>query len=355
MNNSVPDNSTNTLLAACWERAVVGLRSATVKVRETCGERFLATRMDSLVGELESVFDKVQGVSQSRSGDELAQTSTTTGPATIHSAVSDARQALRTLGDVCKKSMPDAPSEIERVEIEFDILERAILITDFSCKSLNGSGVCVLTSGTPRTNHQSEVVDHVHSLDASAFVPHVQLLIEGGAEFIQLRDKRLTDRELIKAGRILTEQTRNTKTRWIMNDRADLALVTGADGVHLGQDDIPVSSARQILGATGLIGVSTHNVEQANQAVLDGANYIGVGPVFPSETKSFESFPGLQLVEQVASAITLPAFAIGGISLQNISQVVEAGMHRVAVSSAVCSSNDLSAATQAIARALKNR
>jgi thiamine-phosphate pyrophosphorylase len=120
-----------------------------------------------------------------------------------------------------------------------------------------------------------------------------------------------------------------------MNDRPDLALAVGAHGVHLGQEDMPANLARRLLGPRRLIGVSTHSIEQARTAVLQGASYLGVGPVFESRTKSFDIYPGLDLVSTVAAEIRLPAFAIGGIDLTRLPLLMACGMPRVAVSSAV--------------------
>ena len=125
-----------------------------------------------------------------------------------------------------------------------------------------------------------------------------------------------------------------------MNDRADVAVLSAADGVHVGQDELSVKDARAIVGPEVLVGVSTHNIEQVRRAVLDGANYLGVGPTFPSTTKSFAAFAGLDFVRAVATEISLPAFAIGGITLENVSQVISAGLRRVAVSGAVVNAAD---------------
>jgi thiamine-phosphate pyrophosphorylase len=123
-------------------------------------------------------------------------------------------------------------------------------------------------------------------------------------------------------------------------------VLSGADGVHVGQEELSVKDARAIVGPQALIGMSTHNIEQARRAVLDGANYIGVGPTFPSDTKKFDSFTGLDFVRAVAAEISLPAFAIGGITLENVQQVVEAGIRRVAVSGAVVNAVDPTSATR---------
>src|SRR5262249_54162956 len=155
-----------------------------------------------------------------------------------------------------------------------------------------------------------------------------------GVSVVQMREKKLPDRELIAWGRYVREWTADAGALFIMNDRPDIAVLTDADGVHVGQDELSVRDARRIVGPHRLIGVSTHTIEQARTAVLDGADYIGVGPVFPSTTKAFEEFAGLKLVREVATDLTLPAFAIGGITAQNIGEVVAAGSRRVAVSHA---------------------
>jgi thiamine-phosphate pyrophosphorylase len=138
-----------------------------------------------------------------------------------------------------------------------------------------------------------------------------------------------------------------------MNDRPDLAVLAEADGVHVGQDELPVHAARQIVGPERLVGVSTHTIEQARRAVVDGADYLGVGPVFPSETKPFEHFAGLEFVEAVAAEITRPWFAIGGIDASNVELVRDAGATRVAVSGSIASAGNPTQAAQELARHLK--
>jgi thiamine-phosphate pyrophosphorylase len=125
-----------------------------------------------------------------------------------------------------------------------------------------------------------------------------------------------------------------------MNDRPDITRLVEADGVHLGQDDMPVQEARRILGSEALIGVSTHDLDQVRQAVRDGASYIGIGPVFPSQTKQFEEFPSLEFVRQANAESVLPAFALGGITLDNVGEVLAAGAKRIAVSSPICRADE---------------
>jgi thiamine-phosphate pyrophosphorylase len=131
-----------------------------------------------------------------------------------------------------------------------------------------------------------------------------------------------------------------------------VALLARADGVHLGQEELTVHDARQIVGPEMLIGVSTHTIEQARQAVLDGASYLGCGPVFPSDTKRFDRYPGLEFLRQVAAEISLPAFAIGGITLENLPQVLATGCRRVAVSGAIANSPDAASTAGSLLRNL---
>ena len=155
-----------------------------------------------------------------------------------------------------------------------------------------------------------------------------------------MRDKRLADRELLDRARQLRQLTLGTSTLLVINDRPDLAALARADGVHMGQEELSVKDARSIVGPEALIGVSTHSIEQARQAVLDGANYLGVGPTFPSGTKQFDRFPGLELLRAVAAEIRLPAFAIGGIARKNLDQVKSAGFRRIAVGGAILGAED---------------
>jgi thiamine-phosphate pyrophosphorylase len=139
-----------------------------------------------------------------------------------------------------------------------------------------------------------------------------------------------------------------------MNDRPDIARLVEADGVHLGQDDLPVKEARRIVGPDALIGVSTHNLEQLRQAVLDGASYIGVGPTFVSGTKEFGELAGVDFVRLAAAETTLPAFVIGGVSLGTIDAAVSAGARRAAVSQAIGQAEDPRAVAQALRQKLES-
>ena len=176
--------------------------------------------------------------------------------------------------------------------------------------------------------------------------------IDGGTDVIQLREKQLSDRDLIDRADRLRAWTRDADVLLVVNDRADVARACGADAVHLGQDDLPVSAARRIVGPGVCVGVSTHNLDQVAGAVRDGADYLGVGPVFASQTKSFGDLAGLDFVRQVGAHTSLAWFAIGGIGPDTIDQVIDAGARRVAVSAAVIGSDDPGAAARVLRRRL---
>jgi thiamine-phosphate pyrophosphorylase len=169
---------------------------------------------------------------------------------------------------------------------------------------------------------------------------------------IQLRDKRLDDRDLVDRARTLVRRTQGSRTLCVVNDRADVAAAVGADGVHVGQGDLSVKDARAIVGTQMLIGLSTHSIEQARAAVLDGANYLGAGPTFASRTKSFSDFAGLDYLRAVSSEIQLPTFAIGGITAGNLCSVMAAGVERVAVGSSVVDAPDPGSVTRDLLKML---
>jgi thiamine-phosphate pyrophosphorylase len=173
--------------------------------------------------------------------------------------------------------------------------------------------------------------------DEEEFTAFVKAMIDGGVEAIQLRDKTADDRTLLARSRILKEQIAlsGRPVLFVMNDRPDLARLAEADAVHVGQEELPVEAVRRIVGSKMLIGVSTHCIEQARQAVGDGADYIGAGPVFESATKDFTEFPGPDYLRQVVEEIRIPAFAVGGITIENIDEVLATGIRRAAVGSAL--------------------
>lgn len=187
----------------------------------------------------------------------------------------------------------------------------------------------------------------------SSWKDTVQAALVGGADVIQLREKKLEATELIHRGQWLAKACDEAGALFILNDRIDLAVACGAHGVHNGQEDGTVSEARQSLSPSQLLGVSTHDVKQLITACREGADYLGVGPVFESQTKDFSEFPGLDFVAEASEAADRPWFAIGGIGLSNIRQVIEAGATRVAVSSAIIAQKEPAMVAKELSKELR--
>jgi thiamine-phosphate pyrophosphorylase len=183
-------------------------------------------------------------------------------------------------------------------------------------------------------------------LSGLSHAEQVRLLSLGGASLIQLREKRMPALEFYEQARAAIR----SGVRLIINDRVDIALATGASGVHLGQDDLPPEAARKLLGPPAVIGYSTHNVDQAINATKLPIDYLAIGPIFSTATKS-DTAPvlGLQGLRAVRQAIgEFPLVAIGGITLDNARAVIDAGADSVAVISALLSAPDITAATQTL-------
>jgi thiamine-phosphate pyrophosphorylase len=180
-------------------------------------------------------------------------------------------------------------------------------------------------------------------------------VIRGGADVVQLREKQASDRQLVKLARELRRITGNAGVGFMVNDRPDVARLSGADGVHLGQTDMPVAAARKALAAGQIVGVSTHSIADVKRAVADGADYIGVGPIFPTATKGYETGVGVKHLREAATAAQAPLVAIGGITAARVPEVLAAVPGRrvmVAVCSAVLASADIEAAAAAFKKAI---
>jgi thiamine-phosphate pyrophosphorylase len=179
--------------------------------------------------------------------------------------------------------------------------------------------------------------------------------VEGGVDVVQLREKETSARHRHELGRELRELTA-TDVPLIVNDRADVAATVGADGVHLGAEDLPVPAARELLGPSATIGRSVSSVPAAEAAVEDGADYLGVGAVFRTESKDVdpdESEVGVETVRAIADAVDAPIVAIGGITPGNAADAVAAGADGVAVVTAITRAEDVTAATRALGAAVR--
>jgi thiamine-phosphate pyrophosphorylase len=368
------------ILDASLNRAVEGLRVVEDYVRFVLDDPLLTSNAKSLRHDFASLAATIPASDRHRARDTLGDVGTKIddpreifrGDAWDVCAASfkRAEQSLRSLEEYGKLLDVSVGRQAESLRYRVYTLEKAVDVGRSSRNRLEGVTLCVLLDGCGSLN---------------AFERMVAELVDAGVGMIQLRDKSLDDRELIERARLLVSLTRrqppappgvnkavdvdNEKppaepgadrftgkfTLAVINDRADIAAAVHADGVHLGQEDMTVKDSRAIVGTRMLIGVSTHNIEQARAAVLDGANYLGAGPTFPSSTKNFDAFAGLEYLRQVAAEIRLPIFAIGGITPENLSQVMDAGITRVAVASAITAAEKPACAAQAMLDMLRAR
>ena len=169
----------------------------------------------------------------------------------------------------------------------------------------------------------------------------VEQMIEGGVDLIQLRGKNRSIGELMELARELHELTVKSATPLIVNDYAEVARSTPVEGVHVGQDDDPIVIVRQRVAREILIGKSTHSLEQARAAQAEGADYIGFGPIFATPTKPDYAPIGLENIRRVHSEVTLPIFCIGGINIDNLQSVIDAGAKRVVMVSALLKAHNI--------------
>jgi thiamine-phosphate pyrophosphorylase len=231
-------------------------------------------------------------------------------------------EALRSLEEYAKLYDVWVSGRFEVLRYDLYTLEKRMLLAVSAIRRLADARLCLLVGNLPTMGDLTWIVGEA---------------IEGGVDFIQLREKNLPDRVLLEHARELRILTASAGVLFAVNDRVDIARLAGADAVHLGQDDLTVRDARRLVGPRMIVGVSTHEPVQLRQAIVDGGQYFGVGPVFSSRTKSFtdNEIAGTGYVRHVADETTLPWFAIGGIDQDTIDDALEAGATRVAVSSAI--------------------
>jgi len=176
--------------------------------------------------------------------------------------------------------------------------------------------------------------------DRDGMLRALDAALAGGADLFQLRDKDASDDELLGAAETARERCRAAGALFVLNDRPDLAVACGADGVHVGQDDTPVARAREIVGHDVIVGLSTHSVKQAQAGCRSGADYIAVGPVHATPTKEGRPAIGVEPIRYAAAHVSVPWFAIGGIDTQTVADVVRAGARRIVVVRALADADD---------------
>jgi len=258
----------------------------------------------------------------------------------IAAAASRTQQSLRTLEEYGKTVDPEAAQAFESIR--------------YRCYTLSAElELCAGSCGRRSRLERSFLYALIGcGSDEALFTEQIAVLADSGVDLFQLRDPAVDDRTLFGRAQIGSEVARQHNAIFIVNDRSDIAVAANADGVHVGQEELPVAQARRIVGPDRLIGVSAHTIQQARQAIVDGADYIGCGPTFPSRTKDFDSFPGTNFLRQIADEIRLPAFAIGGIDMTNVDQVIQAGVRRIAVTGAIRDAKEPSKAAQQLKQKL---
>ncbi len=171
-----------------------------------------------------------------------------------------------------------------------------------------------------------------------------QICVDKGVKMLQLRQKNLSDRELLSISKEIMSVTKGTATKYIVNDRVDIAFLSDADGVHLGQDDLTIFEARKILGADKIIGLSTHSIEQATKAISQNPTYIGFGPIYPTPTKAIaDPCVGTKLLKEVLNFSPIPVVAIGGIDEKTAIEVKATGAKNICAVRYLMESEDLGA------------
>ena len=261
--------------------------------------------------------------------------------AVITAAAKRLGEALRTIEEYTKTLDGAIAEQLQALRYRAYDLEHDILLTlSPGRERMAGVTLCVLVT---------------ESLCRLPWLETARLALEGGADCLQLREKHLEGTELLSRAEQLAALCRKHNAISIINDRPDIALLGGADGVHVGQGDLPARRVRQLVGPDLIVGVSTHAIEQAQQAILDGADYIGAGPVFTSTTKPKPDLLGIAYAAAASQGLSVPALAISGITAANASQLAAAGVHRAAVSSAVLCADDPASAAAAIKAALQRK
>ncbi len=247
------------------------------------------------------------------------------------------QEGLRVIEEYAKTIGPEVARDIEQLRYRCYEIEQAISIRVTACQRFRGVRLYVIIT---------------ESLCSRDWLEIAGSALAGGADCLQLREKNLPARELVGRSRTLAQLCHDHGALMILNDRPDIAVLAGADGVHVGQDDLTVPDVRRIAGLDLLVGLSTHNTDQLRDAINISPDYIAVGPMFPSSTKPQDHVPGLPLAAYAAEHTSLPIVPIGGINASNLDQLVGGGITRICVCSAIISADDVRQATVNLKTAL---
>ena len=264
-------------------------------------------------------------------------------PSLVTANAKRVEEALRVIEELAK--LPDLSTALRFKDFEQARFNLYTLERELSSKILRRQKIARLTGLYVIIDAQSlGMKDEVHAANKA---------IRGGASVIQLRDKYHNKGELLTIAEKLKDLCVKSNTLFIVNDHLDIAITSDADGLHIGQDDLPLSVARKELPIDKIVGLSTSTLAQALKAEAEGADYIAVGSVFPSPTKASATIIGLEQLRQIKQTVSIPVVAIGGINKENISQVMAAGATSAAVISAVLTHKDIEAATRQLVREIE--
>ncbi len=266
--------------------------------------------------------------------------SKTDSQAIVTASFKRVQEALRVIEEYCRLIEPQISKQVGNLRFEIYQLERDLL------KIL------------PRNKFENVKLYLLIGSDvwpAEKIEEQAKMLFDAGVDCLQLREKKLPDREIFTLAERLAKIAHQREKIFIVNDRADIALACGADGVHLGQDDLPKLIAEKIINPNQIIGLSTHNIEQVEDAISLEPTYIAIGPAFKTATKPTEPVAGLEFIESAIAklnAANIPEVAIGGINLDNIEKLLSIGVRRIAICSAILSSENPAEQTKKFQRLL---
>ena len=246
-------------------------------------------------------------------------------------------EALRVLEEYGKVVDAQVAAAVERLRYRAYELEKRFAEALAPRAKLAAGGVCVLLTESLCRRPWEEVLRGA---------------LAGGAAAIQVREKEMADGTLVERAREVCEAAHAAGALVIVNDRPDVAVLAGADGVHVGREDLPAAGARRIVGPDRIVGASTHSAQEAQAAAEAGADYISCGLMFQSTTKPQSKIPGPDFCRAVAERVGLPVMAIGGITAENAGTVLDAGARWLAVSSAVCAADDSESETRRLVEAV---
>ena len=334
------------IIDANLNRATEGLRNIEEYTRFILNNKNLSKKLKNLRHQIAQFFEKdYENLINSRNvvndvGVDIQNiTKETNNSNVLRANIKRNQQALRVLNEY---GTLDDKYRYEMYEIEKEIMNLINIEKKTNIKSalLNNKNIYLITSQ--------------NDMDDSEFIDRIALILNAGVKLIQYREKNKTAKEMINIAKKLRQLCSMYDALLIINDRIDIAKIVDADGVHLGQDDIDINSARKLLGEDKIIGISTHKPDDAIIAQENNADYIGVGPVFKTPTKPTTTPVGLEYVKWVSQNIKIPFYAIGSIDETNVNEVINAGATRVAAIRALMNASDINKTVSKFNEVLNN-